>query len=74
MIVALDDVPVRALALPGDGDYGLGPSTATLETPVATAPTPVVRGAPIGAPLGAGPPVAVVDDGADRSLDFGPEG
>jgi penicillin-binding protein 1A len=74
MLVALEDVPVRALAMPGDGDYSLGPSVAAPETPIAAAPAPVVRGAPLGAPLGGGPPVAAADDGADRSLDFGPEG
>jgi penicillin-binding protein 1A len=70
MVVALEDVPATRLTLPTDADYGVGPSVAAPQAPVAAAPSPVIRGAP----LGGGAPVAVADDGADRSLDFGPEG
>ncbi len=65
MQVALRNVPVRPLELPGPDDYALGPSAP--EQSVA----PVIVGAPIG---GAMAPAAPPDPNVDRSLDFGPEG
>ncbi|MDX2236543.1 MAG: PBP1A family penicillin-binding protein [Hyphomonadaceae bacterium] len=70
MVVAMRDLPPRPLQLPGPGDYDSGPPAPVTDVQI-LAPSAVV-----GAPLG---PRSVsaqtpADDGADRSLDFGPEG
>ncbi|MGE3143004.1 MAG: transglycosylase domain-containing protein, partial [Hyphomonadaceae bacterium] len=68
MQVALRNVPVRPLEMPGPDDYALGPVAAS----ESTGPTAIV-GAPIGAALSNSPPPPR-DPNVDHSMDFGPEG
>ncbi|HRO04977.1 MAG TPA: hypothetical protein PLS69_15360, partial [Terricaulis sp.] len=64
---ALENVPVRALEMPTDEDFDMGPPD-----PDAVQSVSVV-GAPVGAVIGA-PDAPAPPDDQDRSLDFGPEG
>lgn len=70
MMVALRDVPARELDLPRAEDYGTGPPPPMGDLDMSARPP--IRGAPLG-PRSVSAQ-APVDDGTDRSLDFGPEG
>jgi penicillin-binding protein 1A len=65
--VALENVPVRALEMPGEDDYDLGVADPNAISSITAVGAPI--GAVIGAPDGPRPV-----DNEDRSLDFGPEG
>jgi hypothetical protein len=65
MPITLRDTPVRALDMPREEDYELGPLDPELSA------VSSISGAPIGGgPTAVEPPT----DTQDRSLDFGPEG
>jgi penicillin-binding protein 1A len=68
MVAAVATVPARPLDLPGPDEYAPGPAL------TAQAQSEEPSRSLVGAPIIGAPAAPAVDDGADRSLDFGPEG